>query len=263
MSSGFITENEIAEARKKKQEEWERVRKADDPIEVPEQPYDSRSLYERLQEQKQRKDLEYEEAHKLKNMIKGLDDDEIEFLDLVDRTKIAADRRKNLEEEKELSDYRNRVAHLQEQSLDQKIQAEIIVNKPKTTGSRLSQTKLLKGVIVTRTDSLKRKAVMEDEHNMKIPKIDDKLPSSQETVNETSGTSENTEKISKSTSNNKTFNGNIGLTCVGILPGLGHYEESSSDECSSDSDEETSMQSTNVPKFDLIGRKIVEKNKET
>jgi hypothetical protein len=31
----------------------------------PEEPYDHRSLYERLQEQKQKKDLEYEEAHKL------------------------------------------------------------------------------------------------------------------------------------------------------------------------------------------------------
>lgn len=31
----------------------------------PEEPYDNRSLYEKLQEQKQKKDLEYEEAHKL------------------------------------------------------------------------------------------------------------------------------------------------------------------------------------------------------
>lgn len=32
MSSGFITETELAEIRKKRQEEWEKVRKADDPI---------------------------------------------------------------------------------------------------------------------------------------------------------------------------------------------------------------------------------------
>lgn len=32
MSSGFISEAELADARKKRQEEWERVRKADDPI---------------------------------------------------------------------------------------------------------------------------------------------------------------------------------------------------------------------------------------
>lgn len=32
MSSGFITETEAAEVRKRRQEEWERVRKADDPV---------------------------------------------------------------------------------------------------------------------------------------------------------------------------------------------------------------------------------------
>lgn len=38
-------------------------------LEAPEQVYDPRSLYERLQEQKQRKELEYEEAHKLSECI--------------------------------------------------------------------------------------------------------------------------------------------------------------------------------------------------
>lgn len=32
MSSGFITETEAVEVRKKRQEDWERVRKADDPV---------------------------------------------------------------------------------------------------------------------------------------------------------------------------------------------------------------------------------------
>lgn len=32
---------------------------------APEEEYDHRSLYERLQAQKQKKDLEYEEAHRL------------------------------------------------------------------------------------------------------------------------------------------------------------------------------------------------------
>lgn len=85
MSSGFVTETEAAEARKRRQDEWERVRTAEDPFgkhkqllainiypklaisERPEEPYDARSLYDRLQEQKQKKDLEYEEAHKLSN----------------------------------------------------------------------------------------------------------------------------------------------------------------------------------------------------
>lgn len=32
MSSGFVTETEIAEAKKKRQEEWDKVRKPDDPL---------------------------------------------------------------------------------------------------------------------------------------------------------------------------------------------------------------------------------------
>lgn len=32
MSSGFVTESELEEARKKRQEEWEKVRKPSDPI---------------------------------------------------------------------------------------------------------------------------------------------------------------------------------------------------------------------------------------
>lgn len=40
---------------------------------APEEPYDGRSLYDRLKEQRDAKDLEFEEARKFKNMIRGLD----------------------------------------------------------------------------------------------------------------------------------------------------------------------------------------------
>lgn len=92
-------------------------------------------------------------------MIKGLDDDEIEFLDLVDRTKLEADRKKEIEEEIELKDYRTRVAILQEKSIEERIQAEISVNKPKIQiNNKTSQQKLLKGVLVKKsTESRKRK----------------------------------------------------------------------------------------------------------
>jgi len=79
MSSGFVTEQEVVEARQRRQDEWEKVRSADQPLEMPEEPYDARSLYERLKEQKDKKDYEFDEAHKLKNLIRGLDDDEVDF----------------------------------------------------------------------------------------------------------------------------------------------------------------------------------------
>lgn len=53
------------------------------------------------------------------NLIRGLDDDEVEFLDLVDRTKMDAEKKQMMEEEKELNDFRQRVVTLQEKSLDE------------------------------------------------------------------------------------------------------------------------------------------------
>uniref|UniRef100_A0A4W2BVS1 FAM192A/Fyv6 N-terminal domain-containing protein n=1 Tax=Bos indicus x Bos taurus TaxID=30522 RepID=A0A4W2BVS1_BOBOX len=64
----FVSEAELDERRKRRQEEWEKVQKPEDPEECPEEVYDPRSLYERLQEQKDRKQQEYEEQFKFKNM---------------------------------------------------------------------------------------------------------------------------------------------------------------------------------------------------
>lgn len=58
-------------------------------------------------------------------MIKGLDDDEVEFLDLVDRTKMEEERKKNLEEQKEMRDFKAAVASLQEQKLNEKLKQEL------------------------------------------------------------------------------------------------------------------------------------------
>ncbi|CAH1107630.1 unnamed protein product [Psylliodes chrysocephalus] len=228
MSSGFITESEAAEIRKRRQEEWETVRNADDPLVKPEEPYDNRSLFEKLQEQKQKKDLEYEEAHKLKNMIKGLDDDEIEFLDLVDRKKTEADRRKELEEEQELLDYRNRVSILQEKSMDERLQAEIVVNKVKKDKQPNMQQKLMKGVVIKRPESQKRKISESGDDSIEVTK----------------------KKLS--------IEVDTGLKCIAVLPGIGCYEASSSDEDSSESD----IDCKPLNKIDLLGRKL-EKKEET
>lgn len=48
-------------------------------------------------------------------MIKGLDDDEIEFLDMVDRKKMEQEKRLQNEEAKELQQFRKKAAALKEQ----------------------------------------------------------------------------------------------------------------------------------------------------
>ena len=58
-------------------------------------------------------------------MIKGLDDDEVEFLDLVDRTKLEEERRKNLEEDREMRDFKAAVSSLHEETLNNKLKQEL------------------------------------------------------------------------------------------------------------------------------------------
>ncbi|XP_019869757.2 PSME3-interacting protein isoform X2 [Aethina tumida] len=166
-SSGFITETEAAATRQRRQQEWERVRKATDPLKRPEDS-DGRSLYQKLQDQKRKREFEFYESRRLKNMIKGLDDDEIEFLDLVDRSKMEADRKKELEEEQELNDYRNRVAILHEKNFVDRLKPKVVATERKSLSNRASQQKLLRGAVV------KRK-VEEPEPKAKMPKIDKEI----------------------------------------------------------------------------------------
>ncbi|KAH8020207.1 hypothetical protein HPB51_025391 [Rhipicephalus microplus] len=102
----FVSESELEEKRRKRQEEWEKVRKADDPVEAPEEEYDPRSLFERLEEQRLKKQADYEEAHKLKNMIRGLDDDEVTFLEFVDMRKQEIESQRMKEDMQEIEEYR-------------------------------------------------------------------------------------------------------------------------------------------------------------
>lgn len=55
----------------------------------------------------------------LENLIRGLDDDEVNFLDIVDKAKMDAEKRQQIEENNELLEFRQRVASLQEKSIDQ------------------------------------------------------------------------------------------------------------------------------------------------
>ena len=48
------------------------------------EPYDSRSLFDRLEEHRRAKQEEVDEAKKFKNQFRGIDDEEAAFLDTVD-----------------------------------------------------------------------------------------------------------------------------------------------------------------------------------
>jgi len=140
--------------RQKRQEEWEKVRTADQPEDAPEEPYDGRSLYERLKEQKDAKDLEFEESRKFKNMIRGLDDDEVDHLSEIENRKLNEERKLKEEEYKEIQDYRAKVAELQELSAEQKLNnvTSSVKQKSKDSTSRTSQKAILSAVVKRKID---------------------------------------------------------------------------------------------------------------
>ncbi|XP_052860331.1 PSME3-interacting protein [Anopheles cruzii] len=246
MASGFVTESELAEARRLRQEEWEKVRTADQPIEAPEQEYDGRSLYDRLQEQKSKKDLEFEEAHKLKNMIKGLDDDEVEFLDLVDKNRLNAERQAQLEERKEMNEFRAKVATLQEKRLDEQIQQQVSKPKPAklpVSSARMSQKQILAGVVV-------RKRKLEDEPKGTEP--DAKMAASDAKVTAGSNSSSGACVVVPA----KAKPTNTAMRVIGILPGMGSYGNDDDDDSDSNTSSDDSDIDTSHPGFDWIGRKI-------
>lgn len=117
-----------------RQDEWEKVRKADEPKEAPEEEYDSRSLFERLEENKRVKQEAWDAEHDIKNVVRGIDDDEAAFLDKVDDVKAEIDKKRRQEERQELDDYRKMKEKLLEEDESRRLKNEI-ANKPSTAAA--------------------------------------------------------------------------------------------------------------------------------
>ncbi|KAF7242736.1 PSME3-interacting protein [Varanus komodoensis] len=228
----FVSEVEIEERRKRRQEEWEKVRKPDDPKECPEEVYDPRSLYERLQEQKDKKQQEFEEQFKFKNMVRGLDEDESNFLDEVSRQQVLLEKQRREEDLKELNEYR--ISLVLEGfflltlskvgvSTDLKKEAEKKLSvKPADNKGKFSQAKLLAGAVKHRSseggNSVKRLKLDPDPDHDKAPEKPSCVP------------------LSSSSPSGSAIHCPSAAVCIGILPGLGAYSGSSDSESSSDSE---------------------------
>nr|XP_012778303.1 protein FAM192A isoform X2 [Maylandia zebra] len=153
LSRKFVSEAELDERRKKRQEEWEKIRKPDDPEEVPEEEYDPRSLFERLQEQKDKKQEEYEEQFKFKNMVRGLDEDESSFLDEVSRQQCLVEKQRRDEEKKELLEYRSALVKQASAESRKEPEKKVAPKGVEHRTSHLSQAHLLVGAVKRRNSS--------------------------------------------------------------------------------------------------------------
>ncbi|NWH61710.1 F192A protein, partial [Geococcyx californianus] len=222
----FVSESELEERRKRRQEEWEKVRKPDDPKECPEEAYDPRSLYERLQEQREKKQQEFEEQFKFKNMVRGLDEDETHFLDEVSRQQELLEKQRREEELKELNEYRisfalNTLTKVgvsmdPKKETEKKLPMKSVENK-----NKFSQAKLLAGAVKHRSsdggNSVKR-LKLDTDHDEKNQEKPSSVP------------------LGTSSVGGSTVHCPSAAVCIGILPGLGAYSGSSDSESSSDSE---------------------------
>ncbi|KAJ8710877.1 hypothetical protein PYW08_009392 [Mythimna loreyi] len=244
MSSGFISESEILEARRRRQEEWDKVRTADQPEEAPEEPYDTRPLYQRLEEQRIQKEAEYEEAHKLKNMIRGLDDDEVGFLDLVERSKANAAQQISIEEQREMREFRERVSSLAESEELTRLRAQLApARQTQNTALTHQQKNKLQGVVVR-----KRKA---SEMEGDKPEKGSPPPKTNGIVSNSPKTAQNGTTASPA---------DCVTRCVGVLPGLGHYDTDSTSDTDESSDHDSNDQC--CAKRDMLGRRQEEKSRK-
>lgn len=217
----FVSEAELDERRKRRQEEWEKVRKPEDPQECPEEVYDSRSLYERLQEQKDRKQQEYEEQFKFKNMVRGLDEDETDFLDEVSRQQELMEKQRREEELKELREYRSNLNKVGIPPESKKEAEKKLPVKPADTKNKFSQAKLLAGAVKHKSSEGSNcvKRLKPD------PDPDDKNQEASSCV-----------ALSSPSLSGPSLHCPSAAVCIGILPGLGAYSGSSDSESSSDSE---------------------------
>ncbi|XP_074646410.1 PSME3-interacting protein-like [Tubulanus polymorphus] len=222
----FVSEDEIVEKRRQRQEEWEKVRNADDPVEAPEEEYDPRSLYERLQAQKDAKQEEHDEKYKLKNQVKGLESDEVEFLDFVSQRQLELENQRFTEDEAILSEFRT-VSSTSAATTSAADKKSSLSKAPAASSSgKTSQKSLLAGIV-------KRKSTNSDElapsDKNKKSKTTDEIVDKSEI--------EPSEKQLMATAAAAA----AGRKAIAILPGIGEYTDSSAentDDSSSESDGE-------------------------
>ncbi|CAD6576189.1 MAG: hypothetical protein CYPHOPRED_005942 [Cyphobasidiales sp. Tagirdzhanova-0007] len=140
VSSRFVTESSIVEAQERRKEgeffvarmntKWKKAyerlgQKPPEDQQGPPQVYDQRSLYEKLQEQKDSKQAAFDEKYSIRNQFRGVDDDEASgrFLDdnpavsysVLDDKKLAEKERQQ-EIDAELAKFRQAVSAKQTQT---------------------------------------------------------------------------------------------------------------------------------------------------
>jgi len=103
----FVSEKALEEAREKRQAEWEKARQTRPNLPNPNEAEPVKSLYDQLKLQKDKKEEETADAKRFKNQIRGIDTEEAEYLDLVSKRQMVADKERANEEKRLIAELRN------------------------------------------------------------------------------------------------------------------------------------------------------------
>jgi len=101
--------------------------------------------------------MDWDEEHKFKNQIRGLNDDEVDFLDKIDDIRTDVERKRILDERKELEDFEKRQQELREKELLERLEIEkkSVIKKPSNINqstNKNSQMKLLVGAVKRKSE---------------------------------------------------------------------------------------------------------------
>ncbi|KAF9511291.1 hypothetical protein BS47DRAFT_1299056 [Hydnum rufescens UP504] len=110
VGSRFVSQADIEKAKATRDEQWRAAyaRLGQEPPPRPQEDadYDGRSLYEKLQSQKNAKQEEWEEKTKLSNQFRSLEEDEVLFLDSVMEEKRAQERARQDQDGEQVKDFK-------------------------------------------------------------------------------------------------------------------------------------------------------------
>ncbi|KAG0174357.1 hypothetical protein DFQ28_006660 [Apophysomyces sp. BC1034] len=133
----------------------------------PETEYDPRTLYERLQEQRDIKEELFQEQTRLSNLIKRIDDDEAEYFQTLSDVQEKLEEEKKKKEDEELEEYRKAVEQARTVPAPPPPASDTKSSTPvvPVSNKRKPSKNALEGLVVVKK---KREAVEKDETN-KLP----------------------------------------------------------------------------------------------
>lgn len=252
----FVNEGKFEEERKRRQAEWERVRKPEDPVEAPAEVFDNRSLYDRLKEQHEIKKKDFEDSFALKNQVRGIDDDEAKFLSECDAARLQKEREIRLEEKKEIEEIKKATTSNSVPEAIPKINLSLPSHKKEN-----KQAELLSSVVLTKRKSQPTSAASALLKTNVLPKSVTSLSSKDKEVSDESSSSDEEEdnqtaskrqKPDEEESTKKATSSTKSVIVAGILPGIGDYGSGSSSESDSSSDDDDDDDQLNTS--EIIGR---------